>query len=373
MRKIRATVISIFTAILVSIISLIPYANAAATINLDQYPSEPLSTMLNGNEDGPIWTGSIAGAIDYDFTGSAYDENVTEGKTIIYVFFLDNCSRCKNFYKFIATDLLPNYADKFIVKSYPLPYNFELLNALAKHYGTLPDNGNYSTPIVIVGKTFSTGGVDQARQDEIKAILDSGGSTYDAVERINSGYATPDATTQTQLSSRNISMKCGTPVDSEYKLEATEIDRSNLTLEGYDYINANDISAYRYGKYVPITNNQLEITIPVDKEYKNYRVAYIEDGAIKETFDAQYTNGKVTFTTSHLSEYAVYGTNNADVSTLAPAGSTNKDSSTNKNTAAAIPANPNTADSIILYGIVLAVSIITLGGSILTYRKIAKL
>ncbi len=365
MKKIRATVIGLATLVFASVLSFLPSRSvAAASINLDSYVSEPLNVMLNGDENGPIWTGNIAGNIDYDFTDSKYDESDTAEKTIIYTFFLDSCSNCKNFYKFIASDLLPNYADQFVVKSFPLPTGFGLLNQLAEHYGAAPENGNYKTPVVIVGKTYSAGGVDKARQDEIKNILASGGSTYDAVERINNGYATPDATTQTELSARDITMKCGTPIDSEYKLQVTEIDRSSVKLDGYDYITANDISAYRYGQYQLISGNQLQITIPVNQEYKKYKVAYLENGRIAETFDAVYQDGKVTFTTSHLSEYVIYGANNEPTPTIS--------ATEEAKPAAKLPANPETLDPIALYGIILTISGSVLTGSIFAYRKFSR-
>lgn len=361
MKRFRATVIGLATLVFASVLSFLPSRSvAAASINLDSYVSEPLNVMLNGDENGPIWTGNIAGNIDYDFTNSKYDESDTAGKTIIYTFFLDSCSNCKNFYKFIASDLLPDYADQFVIKSFPLPTGFGLLNQLAEHYGAAPENGNYKTPVVIVGKTYSTGGVDGERKEEIKNILASGGSTYDAIERINSGFTNPSATTQTELSARDITMKCGTPIDSEYKLQVTEVDRSNVKLDGYDYITANDISVYRYGQYQPISGNQLQITIPVNQEYRKYQVAYLENGRIAETFDAAYQDGKVTFTTSHLSEYVVYGTNNESAPITEEAKS-----------AAKLPANPETLDPIALCGIILAVSGCVLAGSIFAYRKVS--
>jgi hypothetical protein len=60
---------------------------------------------------------------------------------------------------------------------------------------------------------------------------------------------------------------------------------------------------------VPLSNTSLTITIPVTKTYKKYKVAYIENGQISETIDASYQNGSITFNTSHLSKYAVYGSN----------------------------------------------------------------
>lgn len=59
MKKIRATVIGLATLIFASVLSFLPSRSvAAASINLDSYVSEPLNVMLNGDENGPIWTGN---------------------------------------------------------------------------------------------------------------------------------------------------------------------------------------------------------------------------------------------------------------------------------------------------------------------------
>ena len=54
-------------------------------------------------------------------------------------------------------------------------------------------------------------------------------------------------------------------------------------------------------------NGEFEIKIPVDVKYDKFVVGYIEDGSVKETFDATYKDGYVTFKTTHLSEYAIFG------------------------------------------------------------------
>lgn len=56
-------------------------------------------------------------------------------------------------------------------------------------------------------------------------------------------------------------------------------------------------------------DGEFEITIPVAVKYDKYIVAYVKDGKVVETIDAVYNDGFVTFKTSHLSEYAVFGKN----------------------------------------------------------------
>ena len=99
-------------AFLASIILPLTNVSAAgAAIDMSQYPSETLEEAFQADN------------INYTFDGSGYDDTDTANKTIIYVFRKDGCSNCKKFLQFIASDLLPNYANKFVVKSFEVSNN----------------------------------------------------------------------------------------------------------------------------------------------------------------------------------------------------------------------------------------------------------
>ena len=103
-------------------------------------------------------------------------------------------------------------------------------------------------------------------------------------------------------------------LNKAYVLRTKGIKVSDLTLDGYLPISGYDISVYNGSEIVEMQNGEFEITIPVAVKYDNYVVAYIKDGKIIETIDATYKDGFVTFKTSHLSEYAVFGKNLSNTS-----------------------------------------------------------
>ncbi len=99
-------------------------------------------------------------------------------------------------------------------------------------------------------------------------------------------------------------------LNGDYTLSVTELKNSNLVLDGYKFVKAYDIHIYDKvsGASIPISNTKVEIKIPLEsKEYDKYVIAYVEDGKIKEKIDAIYENGYITFSTTHLSDYIIYG------------------------------------------------------------------
>lgn len=330
---------------LLSIFSVLLPVNsalAADAIDLSAYTSETLEEAFQ------------ADSITFDFSTSNYNEAVTANKTILYVFRKDGCSNCKRFLEFIASDLLPSYADKFVVKSFEVsqnPSNMNLVAKLAKFYGQESSTGAYGTPIVVAGSTFSTGFVDEARRAEIKSIIQNG-DTYDAVAEINKGVTSFETGTRTSFTSDGVTFTSATGLNNYFHIETIPLNLSTIKLNGYDYISAYDISLYNYNTVVPVSSGQYTITIPVDKAYDTYRVAYIDaTGKIAEEFDTTAENGKITFRTTHLSDYAIYGR-----------GASVKDSTK----------NPKTLDSIVIYGGIFAISVLVLAGSIIGYRKLSQ-
>lgn len=127
----------------------------------------------------------------------------------------------------------------------------------------------------------------------------------------------------------------------------TEAYKDNKKVAGLKLISLHEISMYLDNEVVPMENGKYTISIPVAenlRNFKNYKVIYVnEDGEIQETIDAKLVNGKVVFTTTHLSTYGVIGYNNPTM-------------------------NPETSDNIVTYAVILCASIFALG-SVVTLRK----
>lgn len=289
----------LFTAIITAV-TLSPSA-IAAPVDLSRYASETLEETFAAEQ------------ITYDFQNSDYNDN--NDVVTIYVFRKDGCINCKNFYNFVKNTLLPNYGSKFRVVSYELSQNkinFTLLNQLADFYNQKPADGIYPTPIVIVGNTISKGSVNSTRQQEIVDIINSN-TTFDAVDELNAGITNINNSLKTEFTATSgIILNTATPYYRSHSLTSTPINVSNLTLDGYkdyEYITAHDINFMNNNTPIPLSNTKLTIRIPITNTHKSYKVAYIKNGKISEVIDAKYQNGFITFETSHLSEYAVYGTN----------------------------------------------------------------
>lgn len=127
----------------------------------------------------------------------------------------------------------------------------------------------------------------------------------------------------------------------------TEAYKDNKKVAGLKLISLHEISMYLDNEVVSMENGKYTISIPVAKDlrnFKNYKVIYVnEAGEIQETIDAKLVDGKVVFTTTHLSTYGVIGYNNPTM-------------------------NPETSDNIVTYAVILCASIFALGSAV-TLRK----
>ena len=99
----------------------------------------------------------------------------------------------------------------------------------------------------------------------------------------------------------------------------------------------------------------IAIAIPEsEQKYDAYKVIYIdEDGKIADTLDAKLVDGKVVFTTSHLSTYGVVGYNNV----------------TETPTETKPEKNPGTAD--INLALIIGAIVISAAGVVITSKKIS--
>lgn len=128
----------------------------------------------------------------------------------------------------------------------------------------------------------------------------------------------------------------------------TEAYKDNKKVAGLKLISLHEINIVDGNdEVVPMENGKYTISIPVAenlRNFKNYKVIYVnEAGEIQETIDAKLVDGKVVFTTTHLSTYGVIGYNNPTM-------------------------NPETSDNIVTYAVILCASIFALGSAV-TLRK----
>lgn len=129
----------------------------------------------------------------------------------------------------------------------------------------------------------------------------------------------------------------------------TEAYKDNKKVAGLKLINLYEINIVDGNDVVvPMEDGKYTISIPVAEDlrnFKNYKVIYVnEDGEIQETIDAKLVNGKVVFTTTHLSTYGVIGYNNPTM-------------------------NPETSDNIVTYAVILCTSIFALGSAVALRKR----
>lgn len=151
----------------------------------------------------------------------------------------------------------------------------------------------------------------------------------------------------------NVTVEFTNPLPEGSQITVEFKDVNNDAYEGIDNLLAVvDISALKDGNIIPISDNLMEIQIPLSEEmkgYKYYQVAYLEDGQIVEKINAIVKGDILVFVTDHLSEYAILGSNTpfvddeTDQTTLAKA--TNANSSSTDNQTDTSTSTPITRDS----------------------------
>lgn len=329
------------------------FATSPVNDNLSKYYGETLKETF-----------AIEG-IEYDFSTSNYSDERDDVPTI-YAFRKEGCNICRSFYSyFIRTKLLPNYGDKFRIVSYEVSKNTDnyfLLSQIADTLGQ-PITSSYATPAVVIGDTISFGNLSSNREDEIINLIENG--TTDIVNDTSNPRVLP--TTSFTDATTGITLNTTDKYYTTHTLSATATDASNLTLDGYEYISAHNINLMNGAITVPLANTSLTLSIPVTKTYKTYKVAYIENGQIAKVIDAVYQNGLVTFNTSHLSEYAIYGSN---TETLTPTEVTETSATTTVKKAA--PTAPNggvQSANAISTNVTTLILLLGISGVVFTYRQ----
>lgn len=151
----------------------------------------------------------------------------------------------------------------------------------------------------------------------------------------------------------NVTVEFTNPLPEGSQIIVEFKDVNSDAYEGIDNLLAVvDISALKDGNIIPISDNLMEIQIPLSEEmmgYKYYQVAYLEDGQIVEKINATVKGDMLVFVTDHLSEYAILGSNTpfvddeTDQTTVAKA--TNANSSSTDNQTDTSTSTPVTGDS----------------------------
>ena len=395
--------VSVMVLILLVSIFVNPFKVQAADIDIANCTSEDLVTTFK-----------IEGITNYDVT--KYNKK-NDKRINIYVFRGDGCRNCENFYEYyVANKLLASHGDKIKIISYEVrnnPQNFRLLNA-AKTLLNEQSNA-YATPTVFIGnKTFSGDLVvnnatqKQAEMETAINALYNSNNRYDIIEELTCKNVFSDNTT-------NITLTSAKKLDKNYVLKVKKVDYQNLKLEDtYNYIIGYDISMYNGNIVVPLRNGSYKIRIPISAKYLAYKVGYVKDRKIQEELKATNQNGFIEFTTTHLSEYIVYGTNTTKPETKPDSkpntnpdtkpetkpdnnqevkpetkpvenedinqninSNVNQDTNTNqkeeantvKNQENEKEQNPKTLDGIQIYIILLGLGVISLIGSLILFRK----
>ena len=163
----------------------------------------------------------------------------------------------------------------------------------------------------------------------------------------------------------NVTVEFTNPLPEGSQITVEFKDVNNDAYEGIDNLLAVvDISALKDGNIIPISDNLMEIQIPLSEEmkgYKYYQVAYLENGQIVEKINATVKGDILVFVTDHLSEYAILGLNTpfvddeTDQTTLAKA--TNANSSSTDNQTDTSTSTPITGDSTDVMALVLLMTV----------------
>lgn len=175
------------------------------------------------------------------------------------------------------------YSEDFITFITGGTFNSNVVNYVADTYVVNENNGTYA---VIENKVLET--------DDKKVTLES-------EKALDNTYT---------LEIEELGKE--TKEEASKKVEETYID--NKKIKDTTLIKIYDIRIMKDREVISIENGKFTIAIAIpesDQKYDNYKVVYFdEEGKLVETLDAKLVNGKVVFTTTHLSTYGLVGNNN---------------------------------------------------------------
>lgn len=170
--------------------------------------------------------------------------------------------------------------------------------------------------VTITGGTFNT---DVTKFVGNKHIVNKNGNTYAVVE--NKVLETTDEKVifESEEAIRNdFTLKVTEKTEDEIKKgteKVTETYKDNKKVKEVKLINLYEIEILNGDNRVEnLEDGKFTIAIAIpesEQKYDAYKVVYFdEDGKLVETLDAKLVNGKVVFTTTHLSTYGIVGYNN---------------------------------------------------------------
>ncbi len=167
----------------------------------------------------------------------------------------------------------------------------------------------------ITGGSFNT---DVTKFVADKYTVNKTNNTYTVVE--NKVLETTDEKVileSEEALNRNYYLEVTAKAEEEFKKtseKVTEAYKDNKKVKDTTLIALYDINVVDGIQVVPMENGKFTISISISEsmqKFETYKVFYIDnDGKIAETLDAKLENGKVVFTTTHLSTYGVLGYNN---------------------------------------------------------------
>ena len=169
--------------------------------------------------------------------------------------------------------------------------------------------------VTVTGGTFST---DVTKFVADKYTVNKTNNTYNVVE--NKVLETTDEKVileSEEALNRNYYLEVTAKDEEVFKKtseKVTEAYKDNKKVKDTTLIALYDINVVDGRQVVPMENGEFTISISIPEsmqKFDTYKVFYIDnDGKIAETLDAKLENGKVVFTTTHLSTYGVLGYNN---------------------------------------------------------------
>ena len=170
--------------------------------------------------------------------------------------------------------------------------------------------------VTVAGGTFNT---DVTKFIGDKYVVNKNGNTYAVVE--NKVLETTDEKVifeSAEAIRNDLVLKVTEKTEDEIKKgteKVTEVYKDNKKVKEVKLINLYEINVLNGdGRVEKLADGKFTIAIAIpesEQKYDAYKVVYFdEEGKLVETLDAKLENGKVVFTTTHLSTYGVVGYNN---------------------------------------------------------------
>lgn len=213
--------------------------------------------------------------------------------------------------------------------------------------------------VTVTGGTFNT---DVAKFVGDKYVINKTGNTYTVVENKVLETNNEKVIFESEEAIRNdLSLKVTEKTEDEIKKgteKVTEAYKDNKKVKEVKLINLYEIDVLNGdGRIEKLEDGKFTIAIAIpesEQKYDAYKVVYFDEkGKLVETLEAKLVDGKVVFTTSHLSTYGVVGYNNV----------------TETPTETKPEKNPGTAD--INLALIIGAIVISAAGVVITSKKIS--